>query len=341
LINKEIYIKELRDLLKKSHKNTYYSEVCIKYAEQLLNNKLPVIFDLKHLSLLIGIDTNSLVSIVFSQSLYYQEISIPKKSGGFRTLYCPAIVLKYIQRWILDNILMNIKISDFATGFCPKRSIMTNACFHKNKDCLLNMDIKDFFPTISFDKVFKVFIYFGYTKEVSFFLAKLCTYKNQLPQGSPASPYLSNIICLKLDRRLLNLAETYEASYSRYADDITFSGNCGIRNCKKIIAGIVEEEGFVINEKKTRIAYRYQRQEVTGLIVNGNKIRVNKKYKRRLYQEIYYCKKYGVGEHLSKIKMKKSFYKEYLYGKAYYINMVEKEEAKKIFSLLEQINWDY
>ena len=104
--------------------------------------------------------------------------------------------LKYIQRWILDNILSKIKVSEFATGFCANCSIVDNAKYHINKECVINIDIKDFFPSISFERIFRVFAYYGYTKEVSFFLAKLCTYEDELPQGSPASPMLSNIVNL-------------------------------------------------------------------------------------------------------------------------------------------------
>ena len=162
-----------------------------------------------------------------------------------------------------------------------------------------------------------------------------------LPQGSPASPCLSNLVCLKLDARLSSLAQKYKAIYSRYADDITFSGNGGIKEIENITIKILKEEGFRLNPKKTRIAYKYQRQEVTGLIVNGENVRVSKQYKRMLYQEIYYCIRFGVQSHMKRIKCEKSFYKEHLYGKAYFVNMVEKAEGEKLFALLSSIQWDY
>ena len=266
---------------------------------------------------------------------------IPKKSGDYRELDIPSAELKYIQRWILDNILNKIRVSEFATGFCSKKSILNNAKIHINQKCIVNMDIKDFFPSISFEKTYRIFAYYGYTNEVSFILAKLCTFNGRLPQGSPASPYISNIACLKLDARLSALAVKYEAKYSRYADDITFSSKNDIKSIINIAIKIISDEQYNVNGNKTRIAYPHQRQEVTGLLVNGDKIRVSKKYKKDLYQELYYCKKFGVQSHLKKIGCNKAFYKEHIYGKIYFINMIEPEEAKKFFELADTVQWEY
>lgn len=340
-MDKEIYIKNLKEALKNARHDECYNTACIKYAERLIDNALPVIFDLNHLANLLGVDLKFLTSIMFSEQCYYKEHYIPKKNGNLRALHIPSVTLKYIQRWILDNILSNIKISEYATGFCLEKSILTNAIPHVNKNCVINMDIKDFFPSITIDTIFRIFFYYGYTHEVSFSLAKLCTYEEVLPQGSPTSPYLSNIACLKLDKRLSNLAKKYDASYTRYADDITISGNFGISSCIPIVRLILNEEGFKANESKTRISYKYQRQEVTGLVVNDNKIRINKKYKKAIMQQIYYCLKFGVKSHLNKISNDKFFFKEHIYGKAFFICMVEPEEGRKILNLLDKITWDY
>lgn len=340
-LDKEIYINVLKESLSNSNKGKAYTLACVNYAERLIDNNLPVIFDIKHLSLLLGIDLQFLTFIMISECSQYRESTIPKKSGGIRVLCVPSITLKYIQRWILDNILSNIRISNYATGFCEKKSILTNAIPHINKDCVINMDIKDFFPSITIDTIFKIFYYYGYTREVSFALAKLCSYEGVLPQGSPASPYLSNIVCLKLDKRLSALAQKYESDYTRYADDITISGNYGLSNCIGIIKDILLDEGFTANEKKTRIAYKYQRQEVTGLVVNDSEVRVNKKYKKALMQQVYYCSKFGVSNHLKKIGSNKPFFKEHMYGKAFFIYMVEPDEGKKFLDLLDEIEWDY
>lgn len=340
-MDKATYLANLELAIKQAGHGKHYIKKCLEYANRLLDNHLPVIFDISHLALLIGIPKSSLATMIFADDNFYTEIGIPKKSGGIRILHRPSLDLKYIQRWILDNILNNMHISQYAMGFCDHRSILSNARLHVGQECVLNMDLKDFFPSIGFKKVFRIFVYHGYTKEMSYILAKLCTYKESLPQGSPASPYLSNLVCLKLDARLSSLAQKYNANYSRYADDITFSGNRGIKKIVQISKIILEEEGFQFNAKKTRIAYNYQRQEVTGLIVNGENVRVSKHYKRSLYQELYYCMRFGVQNHMKKVMCEKSFYKEHLYGKAYFVNMVEKTEGKKLFALLSNIQWDY
>lgn len=340
-MDKVKYLSELSNVLKENGKGKVYIKKCIDYAGKLLDNNLPVIFDVKHLALLIGIETKQLCKMIFDAEAFYIEKIIPKKSGGYRELFIPSVTLKYIQRWILDNIIYHMHISPYANGFCPNKSIVTNAKKHLEKECVINIDLKDFFPSINLDDVFRIFYYYGYTKEVSFALSKLCTNSGVLPQGSPASPYISNIICLKLDKRLSTLVEKYEGDYTRYADDITISGNRGIIKCLHIVEHIINDEGFNINHNKTRTAFYYQRQEVTGLVVNHGKVSINKEYKRKLKQEIYFCIKYGVNEHLDYIKNDKSFFKEHLYGKAYFVKMVEPEEGEKVLNMLDKVEWDY
>lgn len=335
------YLSSLDAAIRAEGYGEYYIAKCLRYANRLLQNGLPVIFDTKHLALLIGISVEELCKMVFAEDRYYSSTRIPKRSGGFRELDIPSPDVKYIQRWILQNILYCMDISDSAFGFQLKRSIVDNAKIHVNKHCIVNLDISDFFPSISFDRVFRIFAYYGYTREMSFILAKLCTFHGKLPQGSPASPCISNICCLKLDARLSSLAKTYKANYSRYADDITFSGDTDLKTIIRVVTPILQEEGFRVNEKKTRIAYHYQRQEVTGLIVNGPTVRISKKYKRSLSQELYYCQKYGVSNHMHHINCDKAFYKEHIYGKLYFINMVEPDEAEKMFAVAESIDWEY
>lgn len=340
-MNKEDYLEGLKIELKKKNKPDDYFERCMKYAEKLLRTDLPVIFDKKHLSLLLGIEIDELNIILHCENLYYSEFNIAKKSGGVRCINNPALILKSIQKWILLNILNKLTVSKYANGFVTKRSILINASAHLDKQCVVNIDIQDFFPSISQKQVFHIFYYYGYTKEISYILAKLCTYKGGLPQGSPASPMLSNLICLKLDKRLMALLEKYDGTYTRYADDITISGNSGIVNTMNKIVEIIEDEGFKVNENKTRIAYKNQRQEITGLIVNSGHVTVQKRYKRDVEKAIYYCKKYGVSEHLQHIKCDKSFYKEHLYGKVLFIHSIEPDYGKELLKELSEIKWDY
>ena len=342
IMDKEKYLSELHDALETKGKSYKYIVACCNYAAKLLDSNLPVIFDIKHLSLLLGIKPLDFGKFLYCiDDNHYHEIAIPKKNGGNRKLDIPSVDLKYVQRWILDNIISKMHVSEFANGFVKGKSILSNAQLHTNSECIINIDIKDFFPTINFENVFYIFKYYGYTKEMSYILAKLCTRRGILPQGSPASPGITNVLCLKLDKRLQKLAESYQAAYSRYADDITFSGNKGIVHILPIAVDIIQAEGFAVNSSKTRIAYKHQRQEVTGLIVNGNSVRVPQKYKRKLRQEIYYCEKFGIRSHQKKIRNTHSFYKEYLYGKAYFINMIEPDTGKHFLDLLDKLVWEY
>lgn len=340
-MNKENYLAELKNTLKNKKRRSRYISACLSYAERLIDNGLPVIFDTRHLALLIGIKTQDLSALLFSPSnKVYKTILIPKKSGGKRELLIPCLTLKYIQRWILDNVLNKIPVSDYTMGFVEGRSIVTNASSHIGSFCIINLDIVDFFPSISFDRVFYIFKYYGYTKEISYVLAKICTCNGKLPQGSPASPYISNISCLKLDKRIYSLAQKYGAIYTRYADDITISGNKTISNIIGILTDIINSEGFAVNNKKTRILYPHQRQEITGLIVNNGSLKIPKAYKRKIQQEIYYCKKYGVNNHKIKTGDEHRFYKEHLYGKAYYVFMVEPKIGKNLLKQLNEMDWE-
>lgn len=340
-MEKDIYLNNLKKTLAINNVRTEDIEAAVKYADNLLTLGFPVIFDTSHFALLVGRENKEIDAMVnVTDSNYYHQVHIPKKSGGIRSLDIPAINLKLIQKWILNNILYNINVSKYANGFCKNRSIITNAKQHLHKECVINMDIKDFFPSISQKQIFRVFYYYGYTVELSYLFSKLCTYNGYLPQGAPTSPYLSNIVCLKLDKRLSGLAKKYNADYTRYADDITFSGKYGIQNIVSIAKTIIEDEGFIVNENKTRITYAYQKQEVTGLNVNNEFLSVDKKYLKKFKQELYYCKKYGVSDHLQHTNCTRRFYKEHMYGKAYFINMINKNLGKELFEQLEEIDWE-
>ena len=231
--------------------------------------------------------------------------------------------------------------SEYVTGFEKKMSIMENAKRHLNKECIINIDLKDFFPSITNKMVYSIFCYLGYSREMCNIFTTICTYKKVIPQGAPTSPKLANLCCKQLDKRIGALCKKYGATYSRYADDITISGNKYIKNMLKTVQLIVEDEKFQLNHDKTRILYKGQCQEVTGLNLNSGKVTIPKSYKKELQKEIYYCKKYGVSNHLAHIKCNKAFYKEHLYGKAYFINMIEPTKAESFLKQLDEINWSY
>ncbi|AIQ65348.1 hypothetical protein PSTEL_21715 [Paenibacillus stellifer] len=336
------FLDELKQKLYDNGFDDAYIGLCLDYSKRLIANRLPVIFDKIHLSMLFGMEVKELTVLVKSIENQYTIRNIPKKNGDTRELYIPSLKLKEIQRWILDEILYNIKVSPYCTGFMKEKSILENARIHENKACVMNLDIRNFFPSIRFESIYRVFYYYGYTSEVSYYLARLCTVHNFLPQGAPTSPYLSNIVCLRLDKRLSSLASKYDANYSRYADDITLSGTgSSIVPRLPLIKIILDSEGFKINYKKVRVQKQQERQIVTGLVVN-NKARVPREVERELRQQIYYCKKFGVNEHLKRKKKNKlSGFKEHLYGLAMFIKMIDNRKGERYVSDLNEISWDY
>lgn len=224
----------------------------------------------------------------------YTSFQIPKKKRGeFRAIDAPIEPLKTIQR-ALNHILEAVYTPHIAAmGFVPGRSVVDNARVHVAQRYIYNIDLKDFFPSIASGRVYARLLSkpFSLPQEVASLICDLCCYTNGdrdkvLPQGAPTSPVLSNIICERLDRKLHKLAKAYGLRYTRYADDITFSGNAYVfapdgRFCVLLKHIVEEEEGFTINPGKTRLEHQGVRQEVTGVSVNS-KPNVSRDYVRQL-----------------------------------------------------------
>lgn len=313
-----------------------------EYNKRLTQNNVPIIYNLRHLRKIFKIKKRE-QNLFFGteKANNYRLFYIPKKSKGYRKIEAPSEDLLQIQRWIKTNILEKISISEFAKGFKKHSSIIDNAQPHINKQLVINLDIENFFPSIAYGQVFRLFLYLGYTREVSHLLTKLCTNSNNvLPQGAPTSPILSNILMLKMDKRLSNLAKFFKADYTRYADDITFSGNRNISKMIPIILKIIKDENLKVNFNKFRLRYNNQQQTVTGLIVNKT-LSVPKKLKTELCKAIYYCQKFGVDTHMKNINCNRLFYKEHLYGIAYFVKMINEDLGKKYLAELDKIEWSY
>lgn len=224
----------------------------------------------------------------------YTSFQIPKKKRGeFRAIDAPIEPLKTIQR-ALNHILEAVYTPHIAAmGFVPGRSVVDNARVHIGQRYVYNIDLKDFFPSITSGRVYARLTSkpFSLPPEIASLICDLCCYTNKegrkvLPQGAPTSPVLSNIICERLDRKLQRLAQAYGLRYTRYADDITFSGNTYVfapegRFCTLLKHIVEEEEHFVINPDKTRLGHQGVRQEVTGVSVN-RKPNVSRDYVRQL-----------------------------------------------------------
>lgn len=215
----------------------------------------------------------------------YEKFLLPKKNGGKRIIHSPNKELAFLQ-YCLSLLLKDYYIpNSHACGFIEGKSILTNAQFHINKDIVYTIDLENYFTTINSQRIVEVLMRrpFRFSYIVAVFIANLTTVSvsdklRVLPQGAPSSPLITNIVSDRLDLRLSKLSENYSLGYSRYVDDITFSFNFenlkrwnshGFRKgLKQIIEEIIAEEGFTINQKKTRVSFHTQKQMVTGLVVN-------------------------------------------------------------------------
>jgi hypothetical protein len=210
-----------------------------------------------------------------------------KKAGEFRNISAPNPGLKCIQRCINVLLLEHFTPHPSATGFVCEKSIVDNARVHLGQSFIYNIDLKDFFPSIKAGRVFVRLQTppFLFDKQTASLITDLCCHNGALPQGAPTSPTLTNIICERLDWRLSKLAQRYGLHYSRYADDITFSGMINVFHDDGHFIGelrhYISKEGFVINDDKTRLRSLYQRQEVTGLTIN-KKPNVTQKYVKQI-----------------------------------------------------------
>lgn len=216
----------------------------------------------------------------------YRPFTIKKRSGGDRTILAPHLGLKSVQRKLADLLSSEYGRRGGVHGYIKERSIITNARKHVRKRFVLNIDLKDFFGTINFGRVRGILTskIYGANEEVATVIAQLCCFNNSLPQGAPTSPVISNMICAKMDSELRTLAREFGCEYTRYSDDITFSNERpsfpaalatiqGSGDETLVVLGeklveIIKKHGFEINEGKSRLLTRSDRQEVTGLVVN-------------------------------------------------------------------------
>jgi RNA-directed DNA polymerase len=224
----------------------------------------------------------------------YQEFKIPKKSGGERIINAPDRYLLKIQRRINLILYLLFKPTNQSHGFLIGRSIKTNALPHQKKKYVLNMDIQDFFPSVSFFRVRAVLQIkpTEINKPLAHIIGNFCTLDGKLPQGAPTSPVITNIICQKLDRKLNSYCQKMGIVYTRYADDLTFSSDNNLlgEDFQNKIKEILLQEGFNVKEEKTRIRKPNMRQEVTGLVVN-EKLNITREYIRNLRSMIHNYKK--------------------------------------------------
>jgi hypothetical protein len=203
----------------------------------------------------------------------YEEFSIPKRSGGMRTIEAPSPELKSVQRQILRRLLRRLRAHPAATGFESGASIVRHARHHQGRAVVMRLDVKDFFPSTTAEQVRHYFRGIGWNRPASEILVRLCTHKGHLPQGAPTSPRLSNLVNYRIDARLAGMASCFGAVYTRYADDITLSfdheDHAKIHAMQRLAREVLASEGYVLHgRKKLSVRRRHHRQVVTGLVVN-------------------------------------------------------------------------
>ncbi len=238
----------------------------------------------------IGLNKSVLENYITYSDAYYNTFYLNKKDKlKTRQIESPNAELKTIQRWILSEILNKIVVSDRANGFIPKRNIRRNSLYHLNKKFILNIDIKNFFPTISQQQVFKALNRYLNDKELAIKISKICTYKRRLPQGAPTSPMLSNIVFNNIDNEIKRFCNSNLVNYSRYADDLTFSSDNknNLTLVYQFVNSLLYSNGFTINKNKTRYLSGKGKLEITGVIINSGRPTVGKRLKKYVRSELF------------------------------------------------------
>lgn len=328
--------------------------------EKLEEFELPPLSTDQEIASAMGITIHELRFLTYSRSVskvsHYQQFMIAKKSGGFRKISAPMPRLKRLQYWILGNILEEIILHEAAHGFIANHSILTNAKPHTNKKVVINMDLKNFFPTLTYKRIRGVFRSLGYSNHAATIFGLITTSpehdpveldgatyyvrrgERHLPQGAPSSPALTNIICRKLDKRLEGLAQKLNFTYTRYADDLTFSSNYRDLTQRLLwsVKKIVTDEGFTLHPDKTRVMHSGRKQEVTGIVVN-QKCSIDRKKLKQFRALLFQIerdglrgKKWGSGPLLPAIE-----------GYANFVAMVKPDQGKRFQDQVKAIRYNF
>ena len=276
----------------------------------------------------LGINAKTLYAVSNNLSKHYRKAKLLKKNGGFRNLSVPDEVLKNIQKRISEVLLIHMPISRYAKAYRFGSSTLRNAKHHVGKQIVLKLDILHFFDSIRYstvkDKVFPEKIY---AEPLRILLTMLCYHKDTLPQGAPSSPAITNIILYEFDEQIGQWCAEHGIAYTRYCDDMTFSGDFDPTEVIRYVKSELKGMGFLLNEQKTRIQHTGQRQSVTGIVVN-EKLSIPADYRRKLRQELYYCRKFGIQEHLQRIGLEipEDTYQMQLLGKVNYVLRIHPDD---------------
>jgi retron-type reverse transcriptase len=307
------------------------------YGGMLSRRGLPIIYNKDHFCQTKHISKKYLMWICNNQRKCYREFRIPKKNGRHRVILAPNKRLRSLQKWILHRILNQCTPHSSAQGFIQGKSIVSNAVHHTDKKVIVRIDIENFFPSITFTAVRRVFQKLGYPYSVAILLSNLCTVDGKLPQGASTSPALSNLVCERLDRRISSLSQKLNFSYTRYADDLIFSSNnARLPKLIPFFREILQEEGFRLNESKTRIMRPGQRQIVTGIVTN-KRPNLTREHVRKLRAAVHRLRTQGPSAlELPSRKGNQSSSLQVLRGHLSLLQMVHPDKAKKLKACLHK-----
>jgi RNA-directed DNA polymerase len=289
----------------------------------------------------LGLGAAELKKIWYYRGRMYQHFSIAKGPNKVRTISAPDERLKFLQRKLADKLTELYRPRNPVHGFVAERSVKTNALAHLHRRFVVNIDLKDFFPTITQNRVKGMLSSLGIDARVVEIIAQICCNSGHLPQGAPSSPVLSNMICFRLDKNLMGIAKEARAIYTRYADDITFSsyqplstlfeatlppsGRFSPDLLASKLSDTIQQNGFTINPDKAHYADRHSRRMVTGLKIN-ELLNVDRRYVRNIRAALYSIKKLGLKGAEKKFHEKhggRSGLAEHLRGKIAYLTHIK------------------
>jgi RNA-directed DNA polymerase len=293
-----------------------YGKVPEVYSKEYLQ-----IRSLKHLSYRLGFPAQLLEEVSEKTEKYYKFILIQKPNGGVREISIISQPLKKIQRAI-HRLLTEIYLTEHVHGGVREKSNYTNAKVHCKKDLVLKLDLEKYFPSISHNRVYGLFLHeLKCSRDVARLLTKLNTINGQVPQGASTSTDIANLVFRKTDYRLKGLATKFGFKYTRFVDDLTFSGRNISQQFITIVKSIVRDSGFRLNDDKEELRAKNQPQVVTGLSVKFKKPRVPRKKKREWRKDKYKFDKFGLNTLSDEDRSKKELQIE---GRSNYLNCIEK-----------------
>ena len=257
--------------------------------------------ELKSIETDLGFSAKTLYGLSNNIDKHYHNAFIPKSDGTKRKLSVPDLILKMVQRSIADNILAYYPVSKYAKAYAFGTNVQKNAKPHVGKKKILKLDIEGFFDNIIYSRVKDVVFYKEkFSEPIRILLSMLCYHRDSLPQGAPTSPAITNIIMYEFDEKIGSYCEQKGIAFTRYCDDMTFSGDFDEKEVIELVKCELKKLGLFLKNRKTAVIPNTKRQTVTGIVVN-EKINLTKEYKKKIRQEMYYITKFGLEEHLKRI----------------------------------------